>query len=92
VFCGHVHQSPFVKDGSWVDRIGNTWVFNAGQHFGAPPTHIIINTDAGEALWFSGARNQFIRFSEPLERPVPQLESIPDWLKAAGQPSLPGQV
>ena len=23
VFCGHVHQSPFVKDGSWVDRIGD---------------------------------------------------------------------
>jgi len=77
VFCGHVHQSPFVKDGSWVDRIGNTWVFNAGQQFGAPPTHIIIDTDEGEALWFSSAGNQFIRLGEPLERPVPRLEAIP---------------
>jgi Icc-related predicted phosphoesterase len=92
VFCGHVHQSPFVKDGSWVDRIGNTWVFNAGQQFGAPPTHIIIDTDEGEALWFSSAGNQFIRLGEPLERPVPRLEAIPDWLKAADQPSLPGQA
>ena len=45
VLSGHVHQSPFVKDGSWVDRIGETWVFNAGQQFGAPPTHVIIDTD-----------------------------------------------
>ena len=59
VLSGHVHQSPFVKDGSWVDRIGPTWVFNAGQQFGAPPTHIIIDTDVGEALWFSSAGNQY---------------------------------
>jgi len=91
VFCGHVHQSPFVKDGSWVDRIGKTWVFNAGQQFGAPPTHIIIDTDAGEALWFSSAGNQLIRLADPLERPVPWLEAIPDWLKAADRPSLQGQ-
>jgi len=31
VLSGHVHQSPFLKQGSWVDRIGSTWVFNAGQ-------------------------------------------------------------
>ena len=43
-----MHQSPFVKDGSWVDRIGETWVFNAGQQFGVPPTHIIIDTDAAK--------------------------------------------
>ena len=45
VLSGHVHQSPFVKDGSWVDRIGPTWVFNSGQQFGAPPAHIIIDTE-----------------------------------------------
>jgi hypothetical protein len=89
---GHVHQSPFVKDGSWVDRIGPTWVFNAGQQFGAPPTHIIIDTEVGEALWFSSAGNQYIRFSEPLERPVPRLEGIPDWLKAEDRPQPPGRM
>ena len=92
VLSGHVHQSPFVKDGSWVDRIGPTWVFNAGQQFGAPPTHIIIDTEAGEALWFSSAGNQYIRFSEPLERPVPRLEGIPDWLKAEDRPQPPGRM
>jgi hypothetical protein len=92
VLCGHVHQSPFVKDGSWVDHIGPTWVFNAGQQFGALPAHIIIDTDAGEALWFSSAGNQFIRLGEPLKRPVPRLEAIPDWLKAADRPHLRGQT
>jgi Icc-related predicted phosphoesterase len=82
VLSGHVHQSPFVKDGSWVDRIGPTWVFNAGQQFGALPTHIVIDTGAGEALWFSGAGNQFVRLDQPLERPVKRLEALPDWLRA----------
>ena len=54
VLTGHVHQSPFVKDGSWVDCIGETWVFNAGQQFGVPPTHIIIDTDIGDRAVFSG--------------------------------------
>ena len=37
VFSGHVHQSPFAQGGSWVDRIGSTWVFNAGHQFERPP-------------------------------------------------------
>jgi len=92
VLSGHVHQSPFVKDGSWVDRIGATWVFNAGQQFGAPPAHIIIDTDAGEALWFSAAGNQFVRLDEVLTRPVPRLETLPPWLRAGDRSRLPGQA
>jgi Icc-related predicted phosphoesterase len=92
VLSGHVHQSPFVKDGSWVDRIGPTWVFNAGQQFGAPPAHIIIDTDQGEALWFSAAGNQFVRLDDPLERPVPKLTALPDWLTAADRPGLHGRM
>lgn len=92
VLSGHVHQSPFVKDGSWVDRIGPTWVFNAGQQFGAPPAHIVIDTDMGEALWFSAAGNQFVRLGAALERPVPKLTALPDWLKAADRPRAQGQV
>ena len=92
VLSGHVHQSPFVKNGSWVDRIGPTWVFNAGQQFGAPPTHIIIDTDEGEALWFSAAGGQFVRLEAPLERPVPQLKTLPDWFTASDRLRLPGQA
>ena len=91
VLSGHVHQSPFVNDGSWVDRIGPTWVFNAGQHSGAPPAHVIIDTEAGEALWFSAAGNQFVRFDQPLERPVPRLEAVPDWIRALDRHLAPVQ-
>ena len=90
VLSGHVHQSPFVKEGSWVDRIGHTWVFNAGQQFGAPPAHVIIDTEAGEALWFSAAGNQVVSLVDPLERPVKRLEAIPDWLKASDRPRSQG--
>jgi Icc-related predicted phosphoesterase len=91
VLSGHVHQSPFVKEGSWVDRICSTWVFNAGQQFGAPPAHIVLDTAANEAVWFSAAGIQGVRLSSTLDRPVPRLESIPDWLRAADPPRVPGQ-
>jgi Icc-related predicted phosphoesterase len=94
VLSGHVHQSPFVREGSWVDRIGPTWVFNAGHQYGAPPAHVIMDTDAGEALWFSAAGNQYVRLDQPLERPVPMLAGIPDWLRAgptaSDRPRVPG--
>ncbi len=92
VLSGHVHQSPFIPDGSWVDRIGPTWVFNAGQQPGALPTHIVIDTDAGEAMWFSAVSHQFVRLDRPLERPVPRLEAIPDWLRVADRFPVPGRA
>ena len=36
VISGHVHQSPFIPDGSWFDRLGTTWVFNTGLQHGRP--------------------------------------------------------
>jgi len=80
VFSGHVHQSPFVKDGSWVDRIGDTWVFNVGFQFGAPPAHIIFDTKKDEAVWLSAAGFQAIQFSQPLERPLRRLATPPAWV------------
>jgi Icc-related predicted phosphoesterase len=80
VFSGHVHQSPFVKDGSWVDRIGDTWVFNVGFQFGAPPAHIIFDTEKDEAVWLSAAGFQSIQFSQPLERPLRRLATPPAWV------------
>jgi hypothetical protein len=85
-----VHQSPFVRDGSWVDRIGPTWVFNAGHQFGAPPAFIIVDTEAGEAVWFSAAGRQHVRLGEPLVRPVAKLESVPEWLRGGDRPPDPG--
>jgi len=52
VLCGHIHQAPWVDGGSWKDRLGSTWVFNAGKQAGAVPPHITIDTDARTAEWF----------------------------------------
>jgi Icc-related predicted phosphoesterase len=70
VFTGHIHQSPFRKGGSWVDRIDGTWVFNAGRQIGPVPAHVIVDTDAGDATWFSLAGTQVVRLDEAEPHPV----------------------
>jgi Icc-related predicted phosphoesterase len=82
VVSGHIHQSPFVKDGSWADLIGETWVFNAGHQFGAPPAYIVLDTSAGEAVWVSAMGAQLVRFDAPLRRPIPALRALPEWFDA----------
>lgn len=51
VLSGHIHQSPFRSGGSWADRIGRTWVFNAGRQIGPVPTCVVIDLGAGRASW-----------------------------------------
>jgi Icc-related predicted phosphoesterase len=53
VLTGHVHESPFVPDGSWHDTIGTTVVLNAGRQIGPIPTHIVVDTGSGELGWWS---------------------------------------
>lgn len=53
VLTGHVHEPPFKPAGAWADRIGNTWVFNAGKQIGPEPAHIVIDLAAGTASWHS---------------------------------------
>ena len=92
VFSGHVHQSPFIAGGSWVDRIGTTWVFNAGRQFGAPPSHIIVDTDNREAVWISAAGAQSVHLDQPLERPLPRLSALPAWVTATDQAGDPSRA
>lgn len=80
VFCGHVHEAPFVADGSWTDRIGETWLFNAGKQIGDVPTAIALDTDVGEAAWFSIEGAEKISLAEPLTRPIPPLTELPGWI------------
>jgi Icc-related predicted phosphoesterase len=68
VLCGHIHQSPFRNGGSWVDRIGSTWVFNAGRQIGPCPTHVILDLDEPSAEWYSLAGNERVRLDGPLVR------------------------
>lgn len=83
VFSGHVHRAPFTRNGSWVDKIGRTWVFNAGHQFGAPPAYVALDTEERQAVWVSAAGVQAVNLDRPLQRPVPALSSIPDWLEKA---------
>jgi Icc-related predicted phosphoesterase len=53
VLSGHIHNSPFYGDGSWIDRIGKTWVFNPGRQLGPEPATITIDFEAMTAEWRS---------------------------------------
>jgi Icc-related predicted phosphoesterase len=53
VLSGHIHNAPFYDEGSWIDRIGKTWVFNPGRQIGPRPTSIVFDLDAMTAEWFS---------------------------------------
>jgi len=51
VLSGHIHNAPFAEPGSWVDRIGSTWVFNTGKQTGPEPTALTIDLDTMTAEW-----------------------------------------
>ncbi len=72
VLCGHVHQSPFKPEGHWVDRIGRTLVFNAGNQIGRTPVRIELDFAAGWATWFSmmGVEEQELGSAEIAARRV----------------------
>jgi Icc-related predicted phosphoesterase len=53
VLSGHIHNSPFYPGGAWVDRMGDTWVFNPGRQTGDRPTYIAIDLDTMTAEWIS---------------------------------------
>ena len=53
VLSGHIHNAPFAEAGSWIDRIGRTWVFNTGKQPGAQPTTLTIDLATMTAEWTS---------------------------------------
>ncbi|MEY4752067.1 MAG: hypothetical protein RIQ60_4281 [Pseudomonadota bacterium] len=53
VLSGHVHEPPFKPAGHWADRLGRSWVLNAGRQIGPVPAHIEIDLAAGSATWRS---------------------------------------
>ena len=64
VLAGHVHEPPFRSDGAWADRIGDTWVFNAGRQIGPVPTFIELDLDAGAASWHSLAGSESMSLAD----------------------------
>lgn len=53
VLSGHIHNAPFYPGGSWIDRIGKTWVFNPGKQPGARPTSLAFDLDKMTVEWIS---------------------------------------
>ena len=53
VLSGHIHNSPFYEAGSWIDRIGRTWVFNPGRQTGVAPATIVLDLAMMSAEWNS---------------------------------------
>lgn len=53
VLTGHIHDAPFRDGGSWIDRVGPTWVMNSGVQPGPIPPHVSIDLAAGYAEWWS---------------------------------------
>jgi Icc-related predicted phosphoesterase len=80
VISGHVHQSPFIQDGSWYDRLDRTWIFNAGLQPGRPPTYIVLDLDADKAFWLAAGEAQWIDLTAPLQRPAAAIATPPVWL------------
>ena len=82
VLSGHVHQSPFRSGGSWADRIGATWVFNAGHQIGPLPSHIVVDMAAPGAFWISLAGAETVPLDGAASRPFAPLAEPPEWLRA----------
>ncbi len=53
VLSGHIHRAPFLPEGSWIDRVGKTWVLNPGRQIGEVPTYIRLDLEAMTAEWIS---------------------------------------
>lgn len=81
VVCGHVHQAPFVRNGAWVDRVEESWVFNTGQQPGPEPAHIAIDLERNWAYWVSIEGTEGLDLSDPAARPQP-LSQWPEILRA----------
>ncbi|HMP83552.1 MAG TPA: metallophosphoesterase [Verrucomicrobiota bacterium] len=53
VLSGHIHNAPFIANGSWIDRLGKTWVFNPGKQIGPCPTFLVFDLDKMSVEWVS---------------------------------------
>lgn len=53
VLTGHVHEAPYRDEGSWFDVIDDTTVLNAGRQLGPVPAHVIVDTEARRADWWT---------------------------------------
>lgn len=65
VLSGHIHQAPFKEGGSWVDRIEDTWVFNAGYYIAAQPPFLVLDLEKRQVEWISAAGHEHVDLDQP---------------------------
>ena len=82
VICGHIHQAPWAKGGSWHARLGRTQVFNAGKQIGHVPPHITFDT-AGR----HGALVRRLRQRDHRPALSPAAGQCPAWSPCPSSPS-----
>jgi Icc-related predicted phosphoesterase len=61
VVSGHVHDGPFRRGGSWVDRVGTAYVLNPGRQLGELPAFIELDLAAMTLSWVSLAGSAELR-------------------------------
>lgn len=81
VLTGHIHEAPFVENGSWVDQIGSTWIFNSGRERGDFPPHIVFDVEEQTAHWHSLKATEWVALNEPLQSPPQKTTEIPFWFQ-----------
>lgn len=54
VLSGHIHNAPFyLPEGSWIDRVDETWVINPGRQIGPAPAFVAFDLGTMTAEWVS---------------------------------------
>lgn len=84
VLSGHIHNAPFYAEGSWIDRIGRTWVFNPGKQPGPQPTSLALDLDQMKIAWISAEGAEIRELALPEEAPSTITTITSDACAAAG--------
>jgi len=70
VICGHIHEAPFHAEGGWCERIGTTWVLNAGRQPGELPATIALDLARGTAEYRNLEGVQTVDLGWPARQPA----------------------
>jgi Icc-related predicted phosphoesterase len=60
VLSGHIHNAPFRQEDGWHDRIGRTWIFNAGYQMGELPPCLVFDLENNTVEWASLAGQESV--------------------------------
>lgn len=66
VLSGHIHNALFYSEGSWIDQLGKTWIFNPGRQPGPRPTFLSFDLEKITAAWMSAEGEELRQLEAPL--------------------------